>query len=103
MEETQLERHEQEILRLREKVDGLPERLANVEREIAILSSNINDFIRELRKGYVSNDVCQACRESLKKDIDSNKDNIRFTRGLMWAVAGGAVSLFVGALVTKLI
>lgn len=103
MEETQLERHEQEILRLREKVDGLPERLANVEREIAILSSNINDFIRELRKGYVSNDVCQACRESLKKDIDSNKDNMRFMRGMIWAVVGGAVSLLVGALVTKII
>jgi uncharacterized protein (UPF0335 family) len=96
-------RHEEQIKVLQEKLNGLPERLENVEKEITTLSASISDFIKELRKGYVSYEICHACMDSMSKDIESNKENTRFLRNVLWACIGGCVSLIIGAMATKII
>ena len=96
-------RLEEEIKELRDKMEGVPERLKGLEEQFAKLSVEISDFIKELRKGYVSHEVCRACMASMQKDIEQNRDNIRFMRNILWALCGGCISLLVGALVTKVI
>ena len=91
-------RHEEEIKELRDKMDGVPERLESLERQFVKLSGEISEFIKELRKGYVSHEVCRACMDGMQKDIKQNRDNIRFIRNILWALCGGCISLLVGAL-----
>lgn len=89
------ERHETEIKELRDKLNGLPERLGNVEDKIARLTDEISDFIKELRKGYVSKEVCEMCREGIEKDLKIQEHTNKIVSRVIWWIATSAVAVIV--------
>lgn len=95
-------RHEKDIEDLKAKVDGVPERIDNVEEKIVTLTAVVSDFIKELRKSYVTKENCSLCRERINADIAVNAYNIRLANRLMLSVFVGGAGLLVAIILTKL-
>ena len=71
-----IERNTKDIEEVKKKLEGMPERMDNVERQIEKLSVTIEKFIDELRRNYQTKDNCQMCRESMEKDIQANRETM---------------------------
>jgi len=92
-----VERHEREIEELRSKAEGVPERLDAIEKQVSLLSESINAFISELRHGYVTNEICQLCRDKQRGQIERNTERIASIQRVCYAmvafVASGLLAL----------
>ena len=96
------ERHEKDISEIKGKLEGVPERLDNVEKTISTLALQISDFIKELRKGYVSKETCSLCREKLCSDNQVNVDNIKTLKLLVYTGFVGAVGILFSVIFNSL-
>lgn len=101
VEETK-QRHEEELKTLRGKIDGIPERMDNIETRIETLSTSIADFINELRKGYVSKELCEVCRRNIKVECENNTYNIKVLTRLFWGAAAVITSGLLGVILNRL-
>ena len=95
-------RHEMDIKELRLKLEGMPTKLKDMENQMTALTKSIGDFIIELRKGYVSNEMCNMCRVSMEKEIKTNADTTRFLSRALWTGVATGCSLLVGIVLSKL-
>lgn len=87
-------RNEEDIKELRQRTEGIPERLKVVEQQICKLTETIDKFIGELRKNYQTKDNCQTCRRIMQYQLDRNQEDIRNLKYVM-VVAGSSAVIFI--------
>lgn len=87
-------RNEEDIKELRQRTEGIPERLKVVEQQICKLAEIIDKFISELRMNYQTKDNCQTCRRIMQYQFDRNQEDIRHLKYVM-VVAGSSAVIFI--------
>lgn len=87
-------RNEEDIKELRQRTEGIPERLKVVEQQICKLTEIIDKFISELRMNYQTKDNCQTCRRIMQYQLDRNQEDIRNLKYAM-VVAGSSAVIFI--------
>jgi len=88
-------RNEEDIKELRQRTEGIPERLKVVEQQICKLTETIDKFIGELRMNYQTKDNCQTCRRIMQYQLDRNQEDIRNLKYVMVAAGSSAVIFIV--------
>lgn len=87
-------RNEEDIKELRQRTEGIPERLKVVEQQICKLTETIDKFIGELRTNYQTKDNCQTCRRIMQYQLDRNQEDIHNLKYVM-VVAGSSAVIFI--------
>lgn len=87
-------RNEEDIKELRQRTEGIPERLKIVEQQICKLAETIDKFIDELRMNYQTKDNCQTCRRIMQYQLDRNQEDIHNLKYVM-VVAGSSAVIFI--------
>lgn len=87
-------RDEEDIKELRQRTEGIPERLKVVEQQICKLTETIDKFIGELRTNYQTKDNCQTCRRIMQYQLDRNQEDIHNLKYVM-VVAGSSAVIFI--------
>lgn len=70
-----VDRNTQDISDLKDKTEGIPERMDNIERQQERLTNVIEKFIDELRVQYQTKENCQNCKVLIDQQIKTIRDN----------------------------
>ena len=105
MVETQEDRNAEDIKELEtkiERVEGVPDRMTTLEKQIEKLNATIEKFIDELRRDYMTKEQCHLCRQNTEDKMDNLKHETTSLRRTVYATIFGVGSFAFGLLVNIL-